>query len=106
MTTRAISLAELQVRPATVEDVTTVEASMRLDALASAGFRTSRSKILDLIKGGDVRVNWRSGGAKPSTLLAPGDVVSCAGKGKGRVEVLSASLNKKGRYVVQLRRYV
>ena len=28
---------------------------MRLDAVASAGFRMSRSKMVDLIKSGDVR---------------------------------------------------
>ena len=43
-----------------------------------AGFRVSRSKMGDLIKGGDVRVNWRPA-AKPSVELKQGDVVSCSG---------------------------
>ena len=32
-----------------------MEASLRLDAVASAGFRVSRSKMADFIKAGDVR---------------------------------------------------
>lgn len=45
-----------------------------------AGFRLARSKMSDLIKGGDVRLNWRPV-SKPSTDVKAGDVVSCAGKG-------------------------
>ena len=52
---------------------------------------------------GDVRVNWRAG-AKPSADVKAGDVISCAGK--GRVEVREASLTKKGKWAVQLVRYV
>lgn len=32
---------------------------MRLDAVASAGFSMSRSKMGELIDGGDVKVNWK-----------------------------------------------
>jgi len=39
------------------KELTTVEASA--DAIASAGFGMSRSKMADLIDGGDVRVNWK-----------------------------------------------
>lgn len=52
---RRIPLAELQVAAPRLERRTSVEASMRLDALASAGFRVSRSAMTDLIKKGDVR---------------------------------------------------
>ena len=41
-----------QVRAPKVEEVSTVEASLRLDAIASAGFRMSRSKMTDAIKSG------------------------------------------------------
>ena len=43
-----------------VQETKTVEASMRLDAVASAGFRMSRSKMVDLIKSGDVRSDTRA----------------------------------------------
>lgn len=68
-----------------------------------AGFRLARSKMSDLIKGGDVRLNWRPV-SKPSTEVKAGDVVSCAGK--GRLEVLEVSQNKKGKYVVNMERLV
>lgn len=56
VTTRGIELAELAVKD--VKKVSlrpTFEASMRLDAIASAGFSTSRSKIVNMIKAGDIR---------------------------------------------------
>ena len=55
VTTRQIELSALNVREAKVQEVKSVEASLRLDAIASAGFRTSRSKIVDLVKAGDIR---------------------------------------------------
>lgn len=53
--TRVMDLTELRVRAPKVEQFRSVEASMRLDAVASAGFRTSRSKVADWIARGDVR---------------------------------------------------
>ena len=61
----------VQVRAPRVEEVSSVEASLRLDAVASAGFRMSRGKMTDLIKSGDVRVNWRAG-CKASSEVKPG----------------------------------
>ncbi len=51
-------LSELRVREPKVEELRSVEASLRLDAIASAGFRTSRSKVSDWISKGDVRYVW------------------------------------------------
>ena len=53
--TRQIGIDTLRVRQAKTDRVNSVEASMRLDAVASAGFRMSRSKLLDVIKAGDIR---------------------------------------------------
>lgn len=55
VSTRQMALSELRVQPAKTEQVRSVEASLRLDAIASAGFRMSRAKAADLIKAGDVR---------------------------------------------------
>ena len=63
----------------------------------------SRSKMTELIKGGDVRVNWRPA-AKASAELAAGDVVSVAGR--GRLEIEAVSETKKGRFAVSMVRYV
>ena len=55
VTTTNMKLSELAVKELKVVQMRTVEASLRLDAIASAGFRTSRSKIVDMIKKGDIR---------------------------------------------------
>ncbi|PNH04282.1 putative RNA-binding protein ylmH [Tetrabaena socialis] len=103
VSTRRMALSELAVRPARQEEVSSVEASMRLDAIASAGFRVSRSKMGDLIKAGDVRLNWRPA-AKTSAEVKAGDVISCTGK--GRLEVKAVDVTKKERFYVTLLRFV
>lgn len=55
VSTCQIELSELAVREVKVQEMKSVEASLRLDAIASAGFRTSRSKIVDMVKAGDIR---------------------------------------------------
>ncbi|KXZ55839.1 hypothetical protein GPECTOR_2g1390 [Gonium pectorale] len=101
--TRRIPLSELSVRPPRVEEMSSVEASMRLDAIASAGFRVSRSKMGDLIKAGDVRLNWRTA-SKTALEVKAGDVISCSGK--GRLEVRSVETTKKEKFLVTLMRYI
>ncbi|MDC0834296.1 photosystem II S4 domain protein [Leptolyngbya valderiana BDU 20041] len=99
--TQAIALTELRVRPPKKKEMTTVEASMRLDAIASAGFGMSRSKMSSLISSGDVRVNWKE--AKQSSYtVKSGDLIAI--RGKGRLEVGEVAMTKKQRYRVQLTR--
>ncbi len=100
--TRAIAFAELRIRPPKTKAMTTVEASLRLDAIASAGFGMSRSKMSAAIGAGDVRVNWKAV-AQPSYTLSPGDLISM--QGKGRLQVGEISVTKKERYRVELTRY-
>ena len=101
--TRPIDWSELRVRQPKKKELTTVEASLRLDAVASAGFGMSRSKMVDLIGTGDVRVNWK-GIKQASQPLKPGDLVAI--RGKGRLEIGDIAVTKKGRYRIQLTRYV
>lgn len=100
--TQRIELDELKIRPPSKKEMTTVEASMRLDAIASAGFGMSRSKMADLISGGDVRVNWKEI-TQSSHTVQSGDLISVTGK--GRLEVGEMAVTKKQRYRVQLTRY-
>jgi photosystem II S4 domain protein len=100
---RLVEMAQLRAPAPREQEVSSVEASLRLDAIASAGFRLSRSKMLDLIKAGDVRLNWRGAG-KASVEVAAGDVISVAGK--GRLEVRALSQTKRGKWAVQMVRYV
>lgn len=101
--TQPIDWSELKVREPKKKELTTVEASMRLDAVASAGFGMSRSKMADLITAGDVRVNWREI-TQASHPLKTGDLVAI--RGKGRLEVGEVAVTKKDRYRVQLTRFV
>lgn len=96
-------LSSLRLPPARRDAFSSIEASMRLDAVASAGFRMSRSKMSALVAAGAVRVNWREG-CKPKTVVAAGDVISL--RGKGRVEVANVSETKKGKFQVELVRYL
>jgi photosystem II S4 domain protein len=99
--TRRIDISALKVREPKKKELTTVEASMRLDAIASAGFGTSRSKMVDFISAHDVRVNWKDV-TEASYQVKPGDLISI--RGKGRVEVGEVTITKKDRYRVQLTR--
>lgn len=101
--TQLIPLEELKVREPKKKEMTTVEASLRLDAIASAGFGMSRSKMADLITGGDVRVNWKEI-TQSSHALKSGDLVAI--RGKGRLEIGEIAVTKKERYRVQLTRFL
>lgn len=101
--TQRLELSELKIREPKKKELTTVEASMRLDAIASAGFGMSRSKMADLINGGDVRVNWKEI-TQSSYQVKPNDLIAI--RGKGRLEVGEVQVTKKERYRVQLTRYM
>jgi len=101
--TQRIDLSELKIREPKRKELATVEASLRLDAIASAGFGMSRSKMADLIDGGDVRVNWKDI-TQSSHQVKSGDLIAI--RGKGRLEVGEVAVTKKERYRVQLTRYM
>jgi photosystem II S4 domain protein len=100
--TRRIELSELKIREPKKEMVTT-EASLRLDAIASAGFGMSRSKMVDLISSGDVRVNWKEI-SQSAHALKTGDLIAI--RGKGRLEIGEVAITKKERYRINLTRYM
>ncbi|MEH2071163.1 MAG: photosystem II S4 domain protein [Nostoc sp.] len=101
--TQRIEITELKIREPKKKELTTVEASLRLDAIASAGFGMSRSKMVDLIDAGDVRVNWKEV-SQASSQLKSGDLIAI--RSKGRLEVGEIAVTKKDRYRVQLTRYM
>jgi RNA-binding protein YlmH len=78
--------------------MTTTEASLRLDAIASAGFGMSRSKMVDFVSSGDGRVNWKD------IQLKAGDMIAV--RGKGRLEIGEIAITKKERYRINLTRYI
>ena len=101
--TQRIEVSELRVREPKKKELTTVEASLRLDAIASAGFGMSRSKMVDFIDAGDVRVNWKEV-TQASSQVKSGDLIAI--RSKGRLEVGEIAVTKKDRYRVQLTRYM
>ena len=102
VTVEPIPLDQLRVKAPRTKAITTVEASLRLDAIASAGFGLSRSKMVNLITAGQVRLNWQEV-AQASVLVKPGDLVTI--RGKGRLAVGEVNLTKKQRYRVLLTRW-
>jgi photosystem II S4 domain protein len=101
--TRRIELSELKIREPKKKEMVTTEASLRLDAIASAGFGMSRSKMVDLISSGDVRVNWKEIG-QSAHALKTGDLIAI--RGKGRLEIGEVAITKKERYRINLTRYM
>jgi photosystem II S4 domain protein len=98
-----LDFTELKVRPPKKKELTTVEASLRLDAIASFGFGMSRSKMSDAISNSDVRVNWKEI-TQASYNIKTGDLISL--RGKGRLEIGDIALTKKQRYRINLTRYI
>ncbi|MEX1316561.1 MAG: photosystem II S4 domain protein [Synechococcaceae cyanobacterium] len=78
-----------------------VEASCRLDAVASAGFGMSRTRMAELIRTGQVRVNW-SVSTRASRELEPGDRVQMADRGE--LAVLTIAPTKRQRWRIELER--
>ena len=79
----------------------TVEASLRVDAVASAGFGLSRARLAALIRQGVLCVDWRPI-TSPSQLVAPGQRIQL--EGRGELEITSAASTQRGRWRIGLTR--
>lgn len=98
-----VSLEELHVKPV-LEPIYGTVSSVRLDAVLSTAFKTSRSSMTDLIAGGKVFVNSRIIQSN-STVLKEGDVVSVRGHGKFILEEI-LDQTRKNRYRIVIQKYV
>jgi len=99
---QALDLNEMEMpfrRPEKV--INTVEASTRIDAIASAGFGLSRSKITAQIKKGYLRLNW-SLNNQPSKSVNVGDLIHL--EKKGSLKILNIDKTKKERWRIKLLR--
>ena len=81
--------------------INTVEASTRIDAIASAGFGLSRSKITTQIKQNCLRLNWKLAN-QPSKSLKIGDLIHL--EKKGSLKILEIDKTKKDRWRIKLLR--
>lgn len=104
VTTELLPLSKLQTVSVRLEEVGLSVASMRLDGIVSDVVRLSRAKVLQPIKAGRCRVNWKVE-EDPSTPLREGDVVSL--QGFGRFKVLAVEgVTKSGRMRVKIGKYI
>ena len=86
------------------EEVRDTVSSLRLDAVASAGFRMARGKAAALIESGRVQLNWREC-TKPDRVLQAGDTVSARGLGKFQLAEVGG-VTRKGRTSIVVKRYI
>lgn len=87
-----------------IEELNLSVASMRLDGIVSDVVRLSRTKVVQPIKSGKCKVNWKVE-TDPSYSLKEGDTVSL--KGFGRFKVLGEEgVTKKGRNRVKIGKFV
>ena len=97
-----VGLDELQIPTGRSKKlINTVEASTRLDAIASAGFRISRTKIIERIENGMLILNGIKV-KKPTINLKIGDKLQL--ENKGFIEILNLEITKRERWKVKLLR--
>ncbi len=84
-----------------VKKLTTVEASTRIDAIASAGFGISRTKVVSQIKEGRLRLNWNKI-KQPNKELTIGDQIQL--EDRGTIEIIGIDQTKRQRWRVELMR--
>lgn len=94
-----IDLKDLAVKPLQVKEMTCVEASMRLDAVASASFGISRSRVVKLVEQGQVSVEFKPM-LNPAYNLLAGQTVSVRGSGKCVINEVGET--SKGRWRIKL----
>ena len=94
----AVELAAVPVPERKVRPVTFTVQSARLDAVVSGMFRLSRTSAAAQIRAGAVHLNYAEC-LRPDAPVAPGDVLSLRGAGKGAVTVVGGQ-SRKGRQFV------
>lgn len=99
---REIDEEQIAVEPERVKEIKCTVASLRLDAVASSGFGTSRTKMVRDIKGERVKVNWKIVN-NPAQPIEQGTVISIRGRGRVVVEDVRGE-TKKGRISLLLKR--
>ncbi|MDP5273170.1 YlmH family RNA-binding protein [Chengkuizengella axinellae] len=104
VTTDVIPLEQLQPTSVEMYESHLTVSSLRLDNIVSDAAKMSRAKILQPIKTGKCKVNWKIE-EDPSTQINAGDVVSL--KGFGRFKILSIEgKTKKGNVRLKIGKYI
>ena len=104
VTVTPLERSELKVREEKVKEIHATVAALRLDAVAAAGYGTSRSRMTEEIKSQNVKINWKEA-KNAAQAVEEGDVLSF--RGRGRVELAEVrGTTKKGRFSITLKRYI
>lgn len=99
-----VALDEIPVKEEKIKEIRATVASLRLDAVAAAGFGTSRTRMAEDIGAAKLKINWQEA-KSPSQVVKVGDVISM--RGRGRVEIVEVpGQTKKGRYSILLKRFM
>ncbi|TMV46646.1 RNA-binding protein [Paenibacillus mesophilus] len=102
--TETLPLHHLQAVSQTLEEMNLSVASLRLDGIVSDVYRLSRAKVLQPIKSGRCKVNWKPE-EDPSKPLREGDVVSFQGFGRFKLIEVEGE-TKKGRIRLKIGKFV
>lgn len=98
-----IPLEELKVPEQKAKEIRAMVASMRLDAVGAAGFGLSRTKMVQMIDGDRVQVNWQSAKSVSQTVKVK-DIISIRGKGRIEIEEITGK-SRKGRTGLLINRF-
>ncbi|GAA3403979.1 RNA-binding protein [Paenibacillus hodogayensis] len=102
--TEMLPLDRLQAALPSLETMGLTVASLRLDGIVSDVYRLSRAKVLQPIKSGRCKVNWKPE-EDPSKPLKEGDVVSFQGFGRFKLLEVEGE-TKKGRVRLKIGKFV
>jgi RNA-binding protein YlmH len=104
ITVREIAAGDLRPVAPNVKEIKATVASLRLDAVASAGFGMSRTKISPAIRAGLLKLNWQSVKSASATVKE-GDVISLSGRGRVELAAITGE-SRKGRLQILLKKLV
>ena len=104
VTVNEISFEQLQIEPERIKKIKDTVPSLRLDAVASSGFSTSRNKMSQEIEKGRVKVNWKVV-EDPACSIDQEDIISIRGRGRVEIDELLGK-SRKGRIKLKLKRYI
>ncbi|MBD2846275.1 RNA-binding protein [Paenibacillus sp. IB182496] len=102
--TELLPLEQLRAVKTQLEEMSFTVASLRLDGICSDVYRISRAKIVEPIRAGRCRVNWKVT-EDPSKPLNAGDVVSLQGLGRFKLLAVEGE-TKKGRLRVKAGKFI
>ena len=104
VTLAPIPLADLTPAPGETKHIRATAASLRLDAVLSAGFSIPRSRAAEFIRAGRVMVDHRPAEKTDRTVEA-GAILTCRGLGKC-ILTDAGGTSRRGRIVLEFDRYI